>query len=143
MRSSLRMSRLPRRAVRQVGPPRRCYQLTPSPIELPVVAFAVTILAGPTAERGIEAVVPQPHLRVERHAPRHHATARAGAFLPIVHVVLLEGARRAEAAHSGQADRLLDVIWRCLVDEHPRPDLGPAGTARMPDAEGSRGRAQQ
>src|SRR5207302_5956525 len=39
--------------------------------------------------------------------------------------------------------RLFDVIGRRLVDEYPRPDLGLAGAARVPGAEGARGGAQQ
>src|SRR5271154_6388322 len=108
-----------------------------------VVVLAVAILAGPGAERRIEAVVTEPHLRVQRHAPGHDAATGARAFLPIVHVVLLKGARRAEAAHAGKTDRLLDLRRRRLVDVDPRPHLGLVRTARVPDAEGARGRAQQ
>src|SRR5579864_8035288 len=130
------MARLPRRAVREVGPALCRDQIGPAAIELAMVRFAHAIFTGPAAERRIEALVPEPHLGVERHLPRHHAAAGAGAFLPIVHVVLLEGAGRAEAAHSGEADRFLDMRRGSLVDEHPRPDLGLVGAARMPDAKG-------
>src|SRR4029077_6268471 len=62
---------------------------------------------------------------------------------PIVHVVLLEGAGRAETAHAGETERLPDLAGRRLVDEYPRPHLGLAGAARLPNAEGPRGAAQQ
>src|SRR5580765_3030081 len=100
MTSSLRMVTLrmrcsplglPRRATRQLGPVRRRHQLRPAPIETPVVALAHAKLAGPGPELRIEPLVTEAHLRVERHAARHHAAAGLGAFLPIVHVVLLEG----------------------------------------------------
>src|SRR5216683_3780567 len=143
MRSSLRMAGLPRRAVRQFGPALCRDQLRPAPVELAMVALAHAKLAGPAAELRVKALVPEAHLRVERHLPGHDAATGAGAFLPIVHVVLLEGAGRAEASHPGQPDRVLDVSRGGLVDEHPRPDLGLVGAARVPDAEGPRGGAQQ
>src|SRR5207248_50111 len=79
----------------------------PAPIELPMVALADAQIAGRGVEVLVVALVTQPHLVVQRHAPRDHAAAGARAFLPIVHVVLLEGSRRAEAAHAGHPDRLL------------------------------------
>src|SRR6266566_7591493 len=99
------MAGLLSRAVRQFGPVLGRDQLGPAPVELAVVALAHAILAGNAAELWIKALVPEPHLRVERHLPRHHAATGAGAFLPIVHVVLLEGARRTEAPHPGEPDR--------------------------------------
>src|SRR5713101_2085452 len=143
MRSSLRMASLPRRAVRQFGPALGRDQLCPAPVELTMVALAHAILAGPAAELRVEALVAEAHLRVERHLPRHHAATGAGAFLPIVHVVLLEGARGAEAPHPGQPDRVLDMGRGGLVDEHPGPDLSLVRAARVPDAKGPRGGTQQ
>src|SRR4051794_18562896 len=110
--SSSDMFRFPRRRAIQRAPVRGLHQLGPAPIELAVVALAEPIVADPCTERRIEAVVPKPHLRVERHAPRHRAAARLGAFLPVVHVVLLERAGRAKAPDAGLTDRPLDLRWR-------------------------------
>src|SRR5271169_709824 len=99
-------------AARRPGPAVGRHQLRPAAIELSVVALAHAEIAGPAFEIFVEALVPQTHLRVHGHAPRDDATAGAGAFLPIVHVVLLEGAGRAEPADPGQAHRLLD-LGRC------------------------------
>src|SRR5437667_1660367 len=121
-------------AVRHLGPAVCFHQLGPAAIELAVIALAHAEIAGPGFEVLIEALMPQAHLRIHRHAPRDHAATGAGAFLPIVHIVLLEGAGRAEAAHSGQPDRLLDVRRGSFVGENPGPHLGPVRAARMPDA---------
>src|SRR5438105_5689347 len=123
MTSSLRMRcsplGLPRCSIRHVAPTPRRHQLRPAAVETPMVVLAHAEFAGPGAEVRIKAVMTEPHLRIERHPAGHHAAAGAGAFLPIVHVVLLEGARRAEAAHAGEPDRLLDMRRRRLVDEYP------------------------
>src|SRR6516164_9896101 len=129
-------------AARHFGPALRLHQLRPAAIELAMVALAHAEIAGPGVETLIKALVPKPHLRIYRHAPRNHPATSAGAFLPVVHVVLLESARRAEAAHPGQSDRLLDVRRCSLVDIGPRPHLGLVGAARVPDAEGPRGGAK-
>src|SRR6516162_3197556 len=107
-----------------------------------MVALAHAEIAGPGVETLVKALVPKPHLRVNRHAPRNHPATSAGAFLPVVHVVLLESARRAEAAHPGQAQRLLDVRWCSLVGVDPGPHLRLVRAARVPDAEGPRGGAK-
>src|SRR6516162_11696810 len=88
-------------AARHFGPALGLHQLRPAAIELAMIALAHAEIAGPGVETLVKALVPQTHLRVNRHAPRHHPATSAGAFLPIVHVVLLEGAGRAEAAHPG------------------------------------------
>src|SRR5438067_12550261 len=106
-------------AVRYAGPAVGREQLRPAPVELAMVALADAPVAGPGVEAGVEPLMPHAHLRVDRHAPRHDAAAGLGAFLPIVHVVLFESAGRAEAAHPGETDRLLDLGRRRLVDEHP------------------------
>src|SRR5580700_3465388 len=102
-------------AIRQRGPVVGGHHLRPTAVELAMVALAHAPLAGPAVEAVVEPLVPDPHLGVERHATRHDALAGAGAFLPIVHVVLLEGAGRAEAPDPGQADGLLDMRRRRLV----------------------------
>src|SRR6516225_6376723 len=81
-------------AARHRSPAVGCHQLRPAPVELTVVALAHAEIARPGVETLVKALVPKPHLRVYRHAPRDDAAASAGAFLPIVHVVLLEGAGR-------------------------------------------------
>src|ERR1700730_14498335 len=96
-------------AVRHGGPVVGGQELRPAPIELAVVALADARLAGPGVEAFIEAVVTHAHLRVDRHVTRDDSAAGLGALLPIVHVVLLEGAGRAEAAHPGEPDRLLHL----------------------------------
>src|SRR4030095_9520053 len=115
------MPGLPPRAIRQLAPICRRHHLGPAPVKLPVVALAETGITRPGAERRIKALAAEPHLVVDRHAARCDAAAGLGAFLPIVHVVLLEGAGRAETAHAGEPERLLDLARRRLVDEYPRP----------------------
>src|SRR6516225_4300634 len=106
-------------AARHFGPALGLHQLRPAAVELTVVALAHAKIAGPGVEALVKALVPKPHLRVNRHAPRHHPATSAGAFLPIVHVVLLKRARRAEAAHPGSPHRFLDVPRRRLIDIDP------------------------
>src|SRR6516225_4882602 len=91
---------------RHLSPAVGLHQLRPPPIKLPMIAFADAKVAGPSIEVLAKALVPEAHLRVRRHPPRSEAPTGAGAFLPVVHVVLLEGAGRAEPPHSGQAQRL-------------------------------------
>src|SRR5437763_16945281 len=83
------------------------HQLGPAAIEPAVVAFAVAIIAGPGAQRLVEALATEAHLVIQILTPRDRTARRLGAALPIVHVVLLEGARRAEHPHPGHPDRLL------------------------------------
>src|SRR5712671_2480671 len=130
-------------AVRYPGPAVGGQQSRPAAIELAMVALADAVVAGPGVEAFVKALVPHAHLRVDRHASCHDAAAGLGAFLPIVHVVLLERAGGAEAAHAGMPDRLLDLRRCRLVDKDPGPHLGLVRPARLPDAEGARGRAQQ
>jgi hypothetical protein len=133
------MHGVPRQSVPAVG----SHQLGPPVVKLPVVAFAEAMIAGPGAERGIEALVAEPHLVVDRDTPGHHAAAGLGAFLPIVHVVLLERAGRAEAAHAGEAEGILDLLRCYLVDKDPGPDLGLFRAARVPYSERPGGAPQQ
>src|SRR5712671_2013112 len=130
-------------AVRHPGPAVGGEQLRPAAIELAMVALADAMVAGPGVEARVEVFVTHAHLRVDRHVTCHDPAAGLGAFLPIVHIVLLEGAGRAEAAYPGEADRLLDLGWRGLVDKDPGPHLGLVRSARLPHPEGPRGRAQQ
>src|SRR5258708_13908895 len=87
-----------------------------------MVALAHAKLTSPTLEPLVEPLVPQSHLRVQHGPPRHHAATGARALLPIVHVVLLEGAGRAEAPDAGQSDRFLDMWRRRFVGLNPRPN---------------------
>src|SRR5439155_26210283 len=129
-------------AARHLGPALGFHQLRPAPVELAMIALAHAEIAGPGFEAFVEPLMPQTHLRVHGHATRDHAAAGAGALLPIVHVVLLECAGRAETANTGKADRFLDMRWGGLVGVDPGPHLGLVGAARMPDAEGERGGAE-
>src|SRR4030088_2738868 len=112
------------------------HQLGPAAIEPAMGAFAVAMVA-------VEALAAEAHLVIEGLAPGDRAAGRLGAALPIVHVVLLEGAGRTEHPYPGHPDRLLDMRRRRLVGIAPRPDLGLVGPARMPNAEGARSRPQQ
>src|SRR5262249_11918098 len=106
-------------AARHFGPALSLHQLGPAAIELAMVALAHAEIAGPGFEVLIEPLVAKPHLSVDLHSPRHHATARACAFLPVVHIVLFEGAGWAEAPYAGEPHRFLDMRWCCLVDVDP------------------------
>ena len=70
----------------------RSHELDPALVEVPMVAFAQAIFTGPGAELLVVSFVPEPHLIVQWVAPRHHPPAGLGTCLPVVHVVLLEGA---------------------------------------------------
>src|SRR5437763_15529561 len=78
----------------RIGDVRR-HQLGPAAVERAVIALAEARIAGPGAEPFVEALAAQAHLRVERHPAGDDAATGLRAFLPIVHVVLLEGAGRA------------------------------------------------
>src|SRR5882762_5974001 len=117
------------------------HQLGPAAIEPAMVAFAVAMVAGPGLQIAVEALAA--HLVIEGLAPGDRAAGRLGAALPIVHVVLLEGAGRTEHPYPGHPDRLLDMRRRRLVGVAPCPNLGLIGPARMPNAEGARSRPQQ
>src|ERR1700730_12825857 len=104
------------------------HQLCPAPVEPAVVAFAVAVVAGHGAERRVIVLVAEPHLVGDRIAPGDDAAAGQGAALPVVHVVLLEGAGRAEHPDAGQPDGLLDLGRRRLVDKATGPDLGLVGS---------------
>src|SRR5262245_50228971 len=93
------------------GPPVGGHQLRPAVIKPAMVALAVAVVAGQRAEIRVEAFVPEAHLVTERVAPGHHASPGLGAALPVVHVVLLEGPRRTEHPHPGQANGFLDLGW--------------------------------
>src|SRR5205085_9955110 len=118
-------------------------QLRPAAIKAAVVALAVAVVARPGAERLVKALVPKTHFVIQGLASGDRAASGLGAALPIVHVILLEGARGAEHPHPGHPDRLLDMRRRRLVGVTPGPDLGLVGAARVPDPEGARGRPQQ
>src|SRR5207248_8959987 len=81
------------------------HQLGPAAIEPAVIAFAVAIIAGPGVQRLVEALATEAHLVIQILAPGDRAAGGLGAALPIVHIVLLEGARRAEHSHPGHPDR--------------------------------------
>src|SRR5207253_1263790 len=104
-----------------------------------VVRLTVAVVAGDRAELRVELLAAEAHRVIQRVAPRHRAAAGLGTALPIVHVVLLEGAAGAEDAGAGEADRVLDLLWRGLVGVDPGPDLRLVGAARMPDPQGARG----
>src|SRR6266404_993075 len=125
-------------AARYLGPAVCLHQLRPASVELAMIALAHAKVAGPGLEALVKALMAQTHLCIHRHTPRDHAAAGAGAFLPVVHVVLLEGARRAEPAHTGQADRFLDMGRGGLVGVDPGPHLGLVRAPRVPDAKGPR-----
>src|ERR1043166_2792118 len=118
-----------------VQPAIRSHQLRPAAIKAAVVAFAVAVIAGPGAERLVKALVPQAHFVIQGLASGDRAARGLGAALPIVHVVLLEGARRAEHPHPGGPDRFLDMRRRRLIGITPGPDLGLIRPARVPHAD--------
>jgi hypothetical protein len=55
-----------------------------------------------------------------------------GAFLPIVHVVLLEDAGRAEAAYPDEPHHVVDLGRGGRISEYPRSDLGHVRPPRLP-----------
>src|SRR5215510_12934684 len=112
------------------------HELCPAPVELAMVALAEPVVAGPGSQVFVEALMPEPHLHVQRQAPGHRPPTGAGALLPVVHVVLLEGPRGAEAAHTRQTKSLLHLRRGSLIDIDPRPELNRVGPTRVPDAEG-------
>src|SRR5712691_9425859 len=105
-----------------------------------MVGFAVAVFAGQRPEIRVETLVSQAHSVVQGMAPCNDTAAGLGAALPIVHVVLLERAGRAENAHSGEADRFLDFGRRRLVGIGPGPDFGLVWAARVPHPKRARGR---
>src|SRR5271166_4022727 len=118
------------------------HQLRPAPVEPTMVAFAVAVVAGQRSQILVEALVPEAHFVTEGIAAGHHTATGLGAALPVVHIVLLEGAGRAEGPQAGQPDRLLDLRRGGLVGVNPGPHLGFVGAAGMPDAQCPRAGAQ-
>src|ERR1700756_4337076 len=100
-----------------------------------MVAFAEAVVAGPCPEILVEMLVSEPHLVTQKSASGRHAPPGLSAALPIVHVVLLEGARGAKHPHAGQPNRFFDFCRGRLVGIDPGPDLGLVRSARVPDAE--------
>src|SRR5262249_23746135 len=86
----------------EIGPVVGRHQPSPTPVDPPVVDFAVAIVPGPGFQIFVEMLVAQAHLVAEEVAPGHRAPSGLGATLPIVHVVLLECAGRAKHPHPGQ-----------------------------------------
>src|SRR5436190_13797017 len=113
------------------------HQLGPAAIEPAMVAFAVAIIARPGVQRLVEALATEAHLVIQILAPGDRTAGGLGAALPIVHIVLLEGARWTEHPNPGHPDRLLDMRRRRFVGIAPRPDLGLVRAARVPDPEGA------
>src|SRR6267154_1838901 len=126
----------------EIGPAVGGHELRPAPVEPPVVAFAVAIIARPSPQIFVEMLVSEAHLVTEEIAPGHHPSPGLGAALPIVHVVLLEGARWAEHPDTGQPNGFLDRGRGGFVGKDPRPDFGLVGSPRVPDPEGARGGPQ-
>src|SRR5262245_18459181 len=102
-----------------------------------MVVLTDTKCAGPGLQGWIKLVMPKAHLRIQGQAPGHHPAAGLGALLPIVHVVLLEGTRRAKTADAGQAQGLFDLGRSGFVSVDPRRDDNLVGSMRVPDAEGA------
>src|SRR5205823_2388124 len=82
------------------------HQLQPALIEVAMIVFAAAPVAGPAPHLFVEAVVPQPHSGIQHDALCHLAAGAACAFLPVVHVVLLEYARWTEHQDARQAERI-------------------------------------
>ena len=81
--------------------------------------------------------MPQPHLVVQHLAAGNGAAAGLGAFLPVVHIILLKSSRRTEPANGGEPDLLFHLRRRGPVGESPRPDLDLARPFGVPDAKGA------
>ena len=67
-----------------------------------MVRFAQPEIAGPRFQLVVIPLVAQAHLHVQIILSGHHSPARLRALLPVVHVVLLKGARRAKSPDAGQ-----------------------------------------
>ena len=102
-----------------------------------MVALAEAGVAGPGLQVFVEPLVPQSHLHVEFNPPGNDPPAGLGAFLPMVHVVLLEGARRAEALDGVLAYRLPDFGKGCFVHVAPRPYFDLVRASRVPNTKGA------
>src|SRR6266851_4811482 len=119
------------------------HELRPALVELPMVALAKAVVAGPGLEVLVVALMAQPHLHIQRIAPGDDPAAGAGTLLPVVHVILLKGARRAEAPHPSQPHGLLDLGRGRFIHIDPGPELDLVGSPWVPDAERARGRAEE
>ena len=89
-------------AARHLGPALGRHQLHPALIELRMIALAHAEIADPGIEVLIEALMSEPHLRVQERSPRHHSATGAGAFLPVVHIRLW--GRRLPTRHRVSSD---------------------------------------
>src|SRR5215469_1397343 len=83
-------------------------QLGPAPVEPAMIAFAVAVVAGPGPEVLVETLMAETHLVTQEIAPGNHTAAGLRTALPVVHIVLLEGASWAKHACSGNAQGFFD-----------------------------------
>src|SRR5215831_681914 len=93
-------------------------------------------VSGPSPDVLVEAFVSSSHRIVQLVAPGHHPPAGLGALLPVVHVVLFEGACGAETPQTGQAEGFLHRHRGRLVDVDPGPDFYLVRVLWVPDPEG-------
>src|SRR5208282_4644086 len=84
--------------------------------------------------RIVGACVAQSHLQVQLLAPRHVAAQDFLYLEPVLAVILLEDATRAEGAQHAKTDGFLDFRRRLAIHQRPSPYLYFAGSARMPHA---------
>src|SRR6516164_9487241 len=85
------------------------HQLRPAAVKAAMIAFTVTVVAGHCSKVLLETLATEAHLVIQRITASDHAASGLGAALPVVHVVLLKGPRRAENARASQAERLFDL----------------------------------
>ena len=96
------------------------HEFGPATVEVALAYFAYGKITGPSSQVFVEPLPAHAHLIVQVQPAGNYSAAGLGAGLPVVHVVLLKVARRAEAAHRGQAQRVLDLLGCSLVHECKR-----------------------
>src|SRR6516162_6472678 len=106
-----------------------------------MVALAHAEIAGPGIEVWIEALISEPHLRVQKSSPRHRSATGRGCIPASCPCRPARSCRKGQPPHTSQPDRLLDMRRGGLVGIDPRQDLDLV-RPRMPDAKGARTNAQ-
>src|SRR5262245_8569428 len=123
--------------VGELGPRLAGHEVGPAPVEPPGGLLTEDVVGAPGEVAEVGAGVPEAHPGVERVAARDAAAKDLLDLVPVLAVVLLEEARRAEGPQDVDAERLLDLRRRRCRNRSPRPDLDLAGPAWLPHAHGA------
>src|SRR5262245_19863524 len=114
-------------------PALRLEHLCPMHVKAQLVRIAPSARQ-PPAQIGISDLLACAHLIIGRETPADHTARRPGHLYPIIHIVLLEHPRGAEAVLRNETHFIFDLRRRRLVNDSPAPDLHLVRPPRLPHA---------